>query len=300
MHSISGEITPLAPFDFARARDFLGGFTPTRGEQRVTEDSITKAVSVHGQAVAFALRNVGTVDAPRVAYAIHAARALTASEQALVSDRIGFFLSMMDDLGPFYALGQADARFAPVITRLYGLHQPKFLTPFEIASWAILAQRTPLPVAHQTKLALIERFGASITLPEGTFRAFPEATGLLAVDPGELESVVRNERKSGYLRAVTEAFASVDEAWLRGGDYDEVAAWLRGIRGIGEWSSHFILIRGLGRMDRVPTVDGELTKAAGKVYGVGRPFTADEVAEKLAHYGAFQGYWAYYCRAASA
>jgi DNA-3-methyladenine glycosylase II len=111
--------------------------------------------------------------------------------------------------------------------------------------------------------------------------------------------VVRNERKVEYLRAVIQFFMKVDEHFLRSGDYDEVAARIRAIRGIGEWSSHFILVRGLGRMERVSAIDKELLEAASQIYNDGQPLSSGEMQRLLDHYGTSQGHWAFYMRNAS-
>ncbi|MGH2514901.1 MAG: hypothetical protein ACRDHP_04530, partial [Ktedonobacterales bacterium] len=163
----TGTLTPRPPYDFAKTLAFLRSFTPTAGEQALDTESVTKAVTLHGRAVAFTLRDAGTVEAPQLAYTLHSESPLRADEHAAMTGRIGFFLSVDDDLRPFYALGQADSAFAPVIARFYGLHQPKFLTSFEIACLAMLAQRVPMPLAHRTKMALVERFGTRITV-DGT------------------------------------------------------------------------------------------------------------------------------------
>ena len=258
---------------------------------------LTKAVTLHGQAVAFELRNAGTVEDPQLGYTLYSEQPLSESEQAIMTDRIRFFLSLDDNLQPFYAIGRADAAFAPIIERLYGLHQPKFLTPFEIACWAILGQRQPWRMAHRTKLAMIERWGTNITLPGGSYSAFPEPEQLATVEASELASIVRNERKVEYLRSVIQFFMATDEQFLRYGDYDAVATQLRSIHGIGEWSSYFILVRGLGRVERVSTIDQELAKAAAKVYNGGQPLTPKDMQNRLERYGPHQGYWALYLRA---
>ena len=121
----------------------------------------------------------------------------------------------------------------------------------------------------------------SIQLPSGTYRAFAEPEQLAAVDARELASVVRNERKVEYLRTVIRFFTEVDERFLRSGDYEEVAARLRGIHGIGEWSSCFILVRGLGRMQRVSTVDQAFAKAAAKIHNDGRVLTSAQIQQVL-------------------
>ncbi len=60
-------------------------------------------------------------------------------------------MSLDDDLKPFYSHGLKDNAFKPVINKLYGLHQVKFLTPFEDAGWAVLSQRISMKAAHTIK-----------------------------------------------------------------------------------------------------------------------------------------------------
>jgi DNA-3-methyladenine glycosylase II len=299
LHSITGTLAPRAPFDFAKALGFLYGFGPTAGEQALAIDSIAKALSLRGRAVAFEVRSTGTVEQPALAYTLFSEHALSEAEQAAVADRISFFLSLDDDLLPFYAIGRRDLSFAPVIERLYGLHQPKFLTPFEIACWAVLGQRIPWRVAHKVKMALVERWGTTIALPGDSYAAFPEPQQLAAASPEDLASVVRNERKVEYLQAVIQFFLTADEHFLRYGDYEEVAARIRAIRGIGEWSPYFILLRGLGRMERVSAIDRELGKAASRVYNNGQPLTTVEMQRLLDRYSIEQGHWAFYIRNAT-
>jgi DNA-3-methyladenine glycosylase II len=294
LHLITGILTPRAPFDFAKTLAFLGDFTPTAGEQALAPDSVTKAVTLHGRAIAFNVRDAGTLEDPRIAYTLYSEHPLSEPEQDAIIDRIRFFLSLDDDLRPFYAIGRTDPAFAPVIEHLYGLHQPKFLTPFEIACWAILTQRNPIAIAHRTKMALVQRWGTTITLPEGTQRAFPDVKQLAAVSLDELAQVVRNPRKVEYLMAVIEFFSSVDEQFLRTGNYDEVAMQIRAIRGFGAWSSHFLLVRGLGRMEHVSSIDQEISEAATRIYN--QALTASAMQQILDRYGNTQGYWAFYAR----
>jgi len=299
LHSVTGTLTPRAPFDYIKTLGFLQGFGPTGGEQAFNASILTKAITLNGRAVGFEVwsEQAGEENEPfRLAYRLSSEQPLSEEEHTALADRMRFFLSLDDDLQPFYAIGQADPQFAPVIERLYGMHQPKFLTPFEIACWAVLGQRIPLRMAHRIKLAMVERFGTSITLHGAVFRAFPEPRQMAQVEPDELAAVVRNERKVEYLRAVTEFFNDIDEQFLRNGPFEEVAARIRGIRGIGAWSAHFILVRGLGRMEQVSSIDKELLKCAADIYNAGQPITPEELQRVLDRYGNTQGHWAFYAR----
>ena len=213
-------------------------------------------------------------------------------------DRISFFLSLADDLGNFYRIGYGDVDFAPVLQGLYGLHQVKFLTPFESASWAVLSQRYPAAAAQRTKQAITEKFGTSLEMNGQRYVAFPEPYRLAYVSEPDLGAIVKNQRKTQFLIGVAKAFAEKDERFLRTAKYDEVEKWLSQIQGIGDWSSKLILLRGLGRMEKI-AVEKRLLRAASKVYGRGRILTQsvlDQMAEK---YGPWKGYWAYYLRTAS-
>jgi DNA-3-methyladenine glycosylase II len=295
---VSGALTPRAPFDFAQTLAFMRAFTPMAGEQRLTDGALTKAVALHGRAIVFSVWSEGTVEQPRLAYTLTSAEPLSEAEQLALRNRISCFLSLDDDLAAFYARAQGDDALAPVIAQRYGLHQPTFLTPYEIACWAILTQRTPMAIARQIKERLSARYGSSLTVDGVVYRAFPEAATLASADPDELAAIVRNARKVGYLSAISAFFSEADEAWLRTGPIEEVTARLRDVRGVGEWSAMFILVRGLGRMEAAPTADAELLRAAGRLYNAGAPLTPAALAPLLERYSPTRGYWAFYCRAA--
>jgi len=293
---ISGELTPRAPFDFGQTLGFLRRFTPTAGEQQLTDDTLTRAIALNGRAVVFSVRSAGTIEQPRLAYTLTSTAPLSEAERNTLRDRISFALSLDDDLGVFYQRAQDDTALEPAVAQLYGLHQPKFLTPFELACWAILTQRTPIPIARQIKQRLVARYGVELAVDGVVYRAFPEAATLASVDPAELADLVRNARKANYLLAVIQFFDEVDEGWLRLAPVDEVQARLRGVRGIGEWSAMFLLVRGLGRMDAMPGSDGELQRAIARLYNAGQPLPADAFARLLERYGDARGYWIFYCR----
>ncbi|MCZ7542265.1 MAG: DNA-3-methyladenine glycosylase 2 family protein [Anaerolineae bacterium] len=296
MHTEAGALHPTPPFDFARSLDFLRRFEPVRGEQAIAPGALTKAVRIAGRTVVFRVTDAGgDVEAPRLAYTLFTATPIDAGLKAAAADRIAFFLSVADDLRPFYAVARDDPAFAPVVARLYGYHQVKFLTPFENAAWAVLAQRTALETAHALKQRVLARFGGSLEVEGTVYRAFPEPAQLAEAGEAALAAALGDARKAAYLHAAAEAFAGVDERFLRTGPFEMVEAWLQGIKGVGQWSSNFILIRGLGRMERVPQ-GRALAAAIANVYG---PVMSLEAAQRMVdRYGPYQGYWAHYLRTA--
>lgn len=299
MYTETGLIEPITPYDFAKSLHFLGFFSPTQGEQTLAEQALTKAVYVDGQLIAFQLTSTGTTDKPQVAYTLFSEQPITDETKNAAVDRITFFLSLDDDLHPFYTIGHEDADFAPIIQELYGYHQVKFLTPFENACWAVLAQRNPMSMSQRMKKNIIETYGGSITIQGTAYPAFPEAERMAHVSEDELTGVVRNARKAEYLIAVIKAFHDIDEHFLRTGDYDEVLAWLRSIRGFGAWSASFVMVRGLGRMEHFTVNEKVLIAAASRLYGHGKDLSQAEVERIAEKYELYKGYWGHYLRVGS-
>jgi DNA-3-methyladenine glycosylase II len=296
MYTETGTLKPTPPFDFDKSLNFLGVFMPTKQEQTVSSHILTKAISIDGQTIVFQLASIGTTENPQLEYTLFAAEPISKVIENAVVERMTFFLSLKDDLRPFYRIGREDADFDPIIEHLYGYHQVKFLTPFENACWAVLTQRNPMKIAQKTKQALIEKYGNHLEVHGTVYWAFPEPIQIAVVNEGELLKVIRNDRRTEYLIATARAFSEVDEEFLKTAPDEEVETWLRNIEGIGEWSATFIMVRGLGRMEHVPLTEKRLIEAASKVYGHGEELSREDLKRLAERYGPWQGYWAHYLR----
>ncbi len=299
MYTTTGVLNPTPPFDFVKTLAFLEGFMPTKDEQAIVQHSLTKAIIVEGWPVAFRLSSIGTIEKPQLAYTLFTKEPITGEVKDAALDRITFFLSLDDDLRPFYEIGKHDPHFEPVLQELYGYHQVKFTSPFETACWAILAQRNPMSVARKSKDAMMKHIGSSLDIDGIEYWAFPEAAQVAVVEIDELAAVIRNERKAEQVSSMAKGFSMVDEAFLRNGPYEEVEAWLRSLKGIGDWSANFIMLRGLGRMERIPISEKRLYEAVSRTYMQGKPVTAEDIQRIADRYGPYQGYWAHYVRVGS-
>ena len=296
LYSFEGTLKPVAPFDFSKSLEFLSDFSPMQNEQEVKSGTFTKAVQVKGKTVAFEVVDCGAIEAPKLRYTAYSEEKFTDEVNNLVADRISFFLSLQDNLKEFYGIAQKDARIQPAIKQFYGHKQVKFLTPFEIACWAILAQRIPMKVAHKMKENLIKKVGGQIKVKGIEYHSFPEPSDL-ATASVELPELVSNKKKVEYILSVTKAFSNVDEQWLRSAPYDEVHDWLTDIKGVGDWSANFIMIRGLGRMEELSNIEPQLALDVARIYGgKEEPMKNEEACQIAEKYGKWKGYWAYYLR----
>jgi DNA-3-methyladenine glycosylase II len=292
--TISETLVATPPFDFAQSLHFLANFAPTSTDQTITSTAVTKAISVNGTCVVFRLTSNGTIEQPELLATLFSGQPLSSSVKQAVMERISFYLSLNDDLAPFYDLARADPNFAPTIDRLYGLHHVKFLTLCEIACWSVLTQHLAIPAARKMRQALVEAYGSSLTVDGQVYWAFPERERLAAAGIDELATLIKDERRATYLHGVIAALGEIDEEFLRTAPYDEAEAALRSIKGIGPWSAAFILLRGLGRMERMLLDLKPFLRALPKVYG--ESATMKQLEER---YGRWFGYWGFYFRAAN-
>jgi DNA-3-methyladenine glycosylase II len=293
MYQVHGTLSAVTPFDFKQSLHFLDHFRI--GQQSVEDSVLTRAFTVVGRVVVF---RVWTEQA-LLAYTLFSDTPFTPEFQQTVAERIAFYLSLNDDLRPFYAIGQGDPPFAPIIQRLYGYHQVKFsMMPFENAVWAILSQRNMMSLSEKMRQAMVERYGSSLEVEGVVYRSFPEPAQLAGVPMDELAALIHHGPKAESILDAARAFSSMDEAFLREADYEDVYAWLRQIRGIGDWSAAFVLLRSLGRMEHFPRGEKRILQAASRVYNNGLELTSTEVEKLGERYGAWKGYWAHYLRAA--
>jgi DNA-3-methyladenine glycosylase II len=290
LQTVEGKLYPEDPFDFKQSLNFIDYFFSLSHDYVILENQLSTAVQLKNT-VGFKVESTGTVDDPVLHYQLFSEQ-LDKNTINKVIDRITFFLSLNDDLKPFYQIAKSDDVFKEILDDLYGLHQVKFLTPFEAVGWAILSQRISMNVSRKMKEKLTEYVGNNIEFEGHNFQAFPSPDQVKNMDLDEVISIIKNKRKSEYLLNAAEAFSSVDEKFLRTGPLEDVKNWLIDIKGVGEWSAHLELIRGLGRMEDY-TQDRMLRGCVEKHYG---STTSKELNEIIKNYKEFPGYWEYYLR----
>ncbi|MEC3974273.1 DNA-3-methyladenine glycosylase family protein [Amycolatopsis sp. H20-H5] len=284
--TISGVLPAAQPFDLRTSIRFLQGFGACKGDQIMTEDTLTKAIAVGGQAVVFRVSPAGA----GVDYVLRSDRPITASVRDEVLRKIDGYLSLSDDLTEFYTQAAGDhPDYARLVKALWGLHQVRFLTVAEIGVWAVLSQRTPKNVSTALKRRITQKFGRTISHDGLEYQAFPELTDLRQLEVADWVEIVKNTRKAEYLTSLVEGLLDIGEDYLSTASYTQATKALRGIRGVGEFSAAAILLRGLGRMDFVPLDMPAFADATAKVYGPGY-----DNQRLRSRYGDNLGYWAYY------
>jgi DNA-3-methyladenine glycosylase II len=253
-------IEPRGRFSLAAAQRFLGGFTPAAGTFADDDTRLAMAFPVDGW-VGSAAAVVWQED-DRIR-----GEAVTSSPQVsieTVRDQVARTLSLDHDGTGWDEVGLRD----PVIGRLQAefdhLRPVCFYSPYEAAVQAIIGQRISMRQAAKIKLGLAESRGDALEIGGQRLHAFAlpdrllEVTEAPGLNPEKLNRV--NEVARGALDG------RLDAASLRSMPFNDALASLREIRGIGEWSSQHVLLRGAGVADAVPLADPRTRSAVRAAY----------------------------------
>lgn len=153
-----------------------------------------------------------------------------------------------------------DPLLAPLVAQRPGLRVSGSLDPFEQGVRAILGQQVSVVAARRLAARLVERWGRPVRFPDlpGLRAAFPAATALVDADVASLGMPRARARAVNDFAAAVVADGTLLEA---APDLEQSLARLRALRGLGDWSAHYIALRALREPDAFPAGDVALLRA---------------------------------------
>jgi 3-methyladenine DNA glycosylase/8-oxoguanine DNA glycosylase len=188
--------------------------------------------------------------------------------------RARFMLALDGDTSEFHRRFDRDPLLGPACRALTGYRPLRLATVAHATLRAMCGQ-----LIESSRAAAIER---SVLRQLGT--AVATRDGLAALTPAELR---RHGLATSRAATLVRLVRSRDVERLREHDTAVVLQRLQRERGIGPWSVGVIAIEGLGRYDHGLVGDLGLVKLLASLRG--RRVEAEETAELLAPYGAWQG-----------
>jgi AraC family transcriptional regulator of adaptative response / DNA-3-methyladenine glycosylase II len=158
-----------------------------------------------------------------------------------------------------------DPLLAPLIAARPGLRAPGGWDGFELAMRAILGQQVTVEAARQLAGHLVRLCGTSLPatqrIPATLTFAFPTAAQVKAA---ELSPLGMPGARKKALAALAEAALAEPDLFQPLASIEETVARLRAIRGIGEWTAHYIALRAVRETDAFPASDIGLLRGAAR------------------------------------
>jgi len=267
---------PTPPFDFELTAGYHAYFQARSGADNVEGGVYRRLLDLDGRLVLVTVRSTGSVDSPELAIELRG-EGLTDADGEVAVAQVRWMLGTDQELASFYALAESDLALAGLARQFRGLHLPRTATLFEALTVAILGQQISASVARTMRTLLIERYGARSEFDGVTYYAFPRPEAVLSALPEELRELKLSRSKAEYVRVI--AGAALEQGWdeLYGLPDDEVVGHLTALRGVGNWTAQWALVRGLARPDALPLGDLALRRGVSRLWRDGETVTDAEV-----------------------
>jgi len=185
---------------------------------------------------------------------------------------------------------QGDPLLAAHIDVATGLRVPGAFEAFELAVRAVLGQQVSVAGATTLSGRLATRFGDPCNMPflELTHH-FPRAAKLITVDAAAIAQIGVPLSRAQTIWHLAQ-FSAAGGLNLRPGmTLEEAVAHLKTVRGIGDWTAHYIALRALRFSDAFPAGDLGLQKAAAEDNPAGR-LTEKQLVARAASWTPWRGY----------
>lgn len=213
-----------------------------------------------------------------------------------IRNYINQWFDLKTPLEEFYRVAETDPILKDLIKKYYGLRLIKALDLFEALSWAIIGQQINLRFAYQIKSKLVERCGQVIDYEGDKFYLFPKPEVVLELSDGELKKLQFSRQKIRYIREVAEMMAAgtLSKGQLQNLSATEVKERLLQIKGIGNWSANYVMMRCLHFNNAFPIEDVGLHNALRRILNLNQKPTLDMIENLARGWGPWKAYATYY------
>ena len=133
----------------------------------------------------------------------------------------------------------------------------------EVEKQYVLGQQINLQFAYTLKQRFVEQFGESLEFQGQRYYLFPSAEKVSQLRPDQLLALQFSRQKASYTIGIAQAFAEgkISRAKLAGLPLDEAKEVLMKIKGIGNWTENYALMKTFRYPDAFPLEDAGLHNA---------------------------------------
>lgn len=200
------------------------------------------------------------------------------------------------DLAPFYALAAGSAELGPLVERMKGLRPPRYPGAYQALLNAVPCQQVTLVLGLRLLEDLARRYGpgngGSAEADEAGPLPLPDATALATAQPEALTALGLSRAKARTLIELAQACVTgeLDLSALRDAPNEAASERLQELFGVGRWTSDYVLLRGLGRLDVFPHGDSGARNGLARFLGAAGKPSYEWVAETVAPWRPYAGF----------
>jgi DNA-3-methyladenine glycosylase II len=236
--------------------------------ERVERNRILKGVTVRGMAVVAEI----VLQKRRAVMEVRADGTLAKEDTRSLRVMGESMLALRLDPSEFERLACTDVMLGRIVRQQRGLRIPQTGTVFEAITWAVMGQQISVSFALTLRRAFIQ--AAGVRHSSGLW-CYPDAQATLRVSAEELGKLKFSRAKAETILRIAQLVESGElplESWREKVDHAHVEAELLKIKGVGPWTAHYTMLRGIGAADcslhgdaAVRANMARLRKARGKI-----------------------------------
>lgn len=215
----------------------------------------------------------------------------------LVSDYVTEWLDLDRNIKPFYVLIKKDKELVPLIKAYAGFRMVGIPDLFEALCWCVMGQQINLDFAYRIKRRFVEQYGLSVTYDHEQYYLFPEEEVIKEVSIDELRSFQLTVRKSEYIlgiaRLMHEGLLS-KQLLLDLENEEQMLQKLKSIRGIGDWTANYALMKCIRAMNCIPYGDVGVNNALFSLKGIEKKDNRLSVDALFSHFTGWKTYLVFY------
>jgi AraC family transcriptional regulator of adaptative response / DNA-3-methyladenine glycosylase II len=242
------------------------------GVERVEGERYVRSVAHDGEVGTVEIGHVPERDSLEVTIRFPSVRALPA-----ITARVRRAFDLGADVVRIGAHLAKDRLLAPLVARRPGLRVPGGWDGFELAMRAVLGQQVTVEAGRRLAGQLVQACGGTVPARRGAAglaRVFPGAAQVARAD---LSGLGMPGARRATLVALAEAALAEPRLFEPLATIEDTVARLCAIRGVGDWTAHYIALRAAREPDAFPASDVGLLRGAADRKGV-RPSAAELLA----------------------
>lgn len=216
---------------------------------------------------------------------------------AYIRDFLNKWMHLDGRMDDFYAFAAKDPLLAPLIRSFKGLRLIGIPDLFEAITWTITGQQINLSFAYTLKQRLVQAFGYALEEKGITYYLYPHPAVIASLQPEDLTVMQFSRTKAEGIIRVAKLMAAgeLTEDILKQMPYEQARETLVSIKGIGNWSANYVLMKFAQHPQALPLEDAGLHNALRNQLNLPAKPALQEVKTLTQHWQNHAAYATFYC-----
>jgi DNA-3-methyladenine glycosylase II len=279
------EIIPPQPFDFSFSLEFLNR-SPHELMHFCEGNLVVKAIDLSGKKISI------QISERNGKLSVDTSSNLTEEEERLVREYVEEWFDLKTDITPFYKLAKQDEILKDLVKKFHGYRIVSIPDLFESLVWAVIGQQINVSFAYTVKQRYVKAYGETVKWNDRDLYLFPSPEITMQIPDDELLSMQFSRQKTKYMKLIAEAFASgqLSKEKIMPLTLEEAKKELTKIKGIGNWTANYAMMKTFRRPDAFPLEDVALHNAIRILKGMKKKPSLQTVKRVFKNYKGWEAY----------